>query len=133
MTTQDQSSSLIPELFSAPRGTTGVMMGQGHPSQNPPGWHGVVQSPFLLGALLAHKATMSLLRASPSRRRWLPAAPNLTCHSWRWPQSCWKWCKSRLCPCWGWDIWLKSVSPEGDQRPQHPHPGMAPTIYPKTT
>lgn len=130
----------VPELFSGPRGTTGSQMGQGHHSQIPP----VVPPRYDVAHVLllpwgpASPQSTSVLiskSASPSGRRWPHQTPNLTCHSRRWPQSCWKWCRVKLCPFWGWGIWLKSISPEGGQRPQHPHPpypGTAPLTYPKT-
>lgn len=101
----------------------------------PPRWYDVVH--FLLPwGPASPQGTYVLVSESalPSGRRWLPHPP-LTCHSRRWPQSCWKWCRVRLCPFWGWGIWLKSLSPGGGHGPQHAHPpcpGTAPLIYPKT-
>lgn len=107
-------------------------MGQGYPTQMPPGWRGVVKFPFSPGALLTHRAPMPMLVKVPFPPEGgaLPS-PHLTCHSSRWPQSCWKWYRSRLRPCWGCGIWLRSMSPEGKKRPSS-LPGQCPIIYPKT-
>lgn len=98
----------------------------------------IVQPPSFPGALIAHRVPMSLLvKVSVFLGR--GPVSHLTCHSRRWPQSRWKWCKARLCPCCvgGGGIWLRSISPEGEETPASPSPlppspRHFPPMYPET-
>lgn len=55
-----------------------------------------------------------------------------TCHTRRWPQSSWKWCKVSLRPRCREDIWLQSMCPKRQGETPQPFLPVHCLTYPKT-